>query len=460
MMKRTILVLASVLAALATDAAPQLKTQPELVADGEIKAKVLAGSQGVPAPTPQARHYRITRRGETTEVKWYRSHDLWRQRAFAGEWKDRKGNVMRLARVKSLAPVLEREDGEREAIEKALDALEKKFTGTPEELSAWKKLWGDAGSGRFVTTRSGMRYYVEFAFAERVKPAEAEKLLKAFERSVSTMTAGSGAGISAMKWWTQENAQYEFLTDLDKAKGGKFISDAMRLMSAMRRSYEFYVPAKKSVGVGKVRVFRTLAGYRDYRRSTGSDDQMSVGLWDPSREELLISAEDPAQAQNTMRHEAFHQYLHYATGRGDHAMWFNEGHACFFENVKYNPAKNTVRVVEEGNRARWVSKNPALYARAIVPVLKKGYKDFYSRDVNTNYCTAWAICYFLEKGAYTMKEFAPYRGIVAKYLEEMASGASAEEATQRAWALVKDRDVAADFLRFWKEKRKQAINVR
>ncbi len=459
-MKTSFFLIAAVWA-LAAQALPQLKMQAELVADGEVKAKVLAGSEGVPAPTPAARHYIQTIGTEKREVKWYAPRDLWYVRAFAGEWKDKKGNVMRLARVKSLVPVLDREDGEKDEIEARLDALEKEFSGTDAELEAWRKAWGSQASAcRFVKAKNGVRYYVEFSFAEKVRPQDAEKLLKTFERSLSTTTAGSSSSISSMKWWSQENAQYSFLTDLNKAKGGKFISDAMRLMGAMRKSYEFYVPPERPVGVGKVRVFRTLAGYRAYRQSTGDNDAMSCGLWDPSREELLIAAEDPAQAQNTMRHEAFHQYLHYATGRGDHAMWFNEGHACFFESVKYNSAKNTVKVIEEGNRSGWVARNPAQIAASIKSVLRKDYGAFYSGDVNTNYCTAWAICYFLEKGAYTSPEFEPYRGIVPKYLSEMANGASAADATERAWALVKDRDVASDFLKFWKEKRKAAINAR
>ena len=458
-MKKTAVLFAASCAALAASAAPQLKTQAEIVAGGELKARVLAGSRGIPPPTPPMHQYRITRDGVSSEVKWYVVADLWRQRAFAGEWKDRRGNVMRLARVLSLAPVFERGDWYKEEIDKGLDECEKAFKGTDEELGKWRGLWGGDAKGRFVTAKNGTRWWVEFDFAESVSDADAEKLLKAFEKSVSTMTRGGG-NISSMKWWEQSNDRYKFLTDLDRAKGGKFIKDAMRLMTAMRKSYEFYIPPTNEVGVCTVRVFKTLAGYREYRSSTGTEDSMSCGLWDPSREELLIAAEDPKQAQNTMRHEAFHQYLHYATKRGDHALWFNEGHACFFENVKYNPAKNTVNVIEKGNRATWVGQDPVRYANAIDDVVRLSYGEFYSGDVNFHYCTAWAICYFLEKGAYASKEFAPYRGIVPKYLELMARGASAEDATAQAWALVKDRDVAADFMKFWKSKRGQALTAR
>lgn len=453
--------------AFAVRAAPMLKTQAELVADGELKAKVLAGSRGIPAPTPESRRYVVTRAGESKDVQLFMVRDLWRLRAFAGEWKDKRGNVMRLARVKSLIPdripavfpSMPAGQGDRGDIEKALDAAEREFTGEPLELEVWKKCWGGFGSGRFVEVK-GKRYYVEFEFAENVKPADVEKLYKAFERSVSAKTVGASGAIASMKWWETENSEYRFLTDLDKAKGGKFVKDAMRLVEAMRKSYEFYVPAQRPMKKCTVRVFKTRTGYYDYRASTGDEDSQSCGLWDPRREELLISADDRERAQETMRHEAFHQYLYYATGRGDHAVWFNEGHACFFENVRYNSAKNTVKIVDEGNRAAWIERDPEFFANRIRPTLLKSYRDFYSDDANTNYCTAWAIIYFLEKGAYTSDEFVAYRTIVPKYLELTAQGVDPMIATLQAWSVVTDREVEADFLKFWREKRKAAVNVR
>ena len=447
------------LAALSAAAAPQLKPQAEPVAGGEFKAKVLAASEGVPPPTPQFRKYRITSGGETREARFYVPADLWRARAFAGEWKDRRGNVMRLARVLSLVPAFEREDWYQDEIERRLDELEKSFGGSEAELAEWRKAWGGAGRGRFVQAKGGRRYWVEFEFKDAVKDAEAEKLLKAFERSMTTVAA-AGARTSGMKWWTEENDEYRFLTDLDRAKGGKFVKDAMRLLGAMRKSYEFYVPPQRKVGKCVVRVFRTLAGYREYRASTGDEDKTSCGLWDPSRDELLVVAEDPAAAQSTMRHEGFHQYLHYATACGEHAMWFNEGHATFFENVRYLTASDTVKVVDSGNRATWVSKNPELYANHIRAVVGMDRSRFYSGDLNLNYCTAWALTYFLEKGAWADECFAPYRAVLPKYLELMKGGADAAEATREAWASVAGRDVAADFLKFWRERRKRALNAR
>jgi len=454
--------LAAVLCALAclrgAFAAPQLKTQPEVIAGGELKAKVLAASEGVPAATPQAHYYIRTQGEERTQLKMYAPVDLWRKRAYAGAWKDRKGNVMRLARVKSLVPSLGSEHAMEDEIVKALDELEKSFGGDEADLDAWRKAWGGDGVGRFFVAKNGKRYYVEFDFAENVKDADAQKMLKAFEKSVSTVVSGGG-GISSMKWWESENDLYKFMTDLDKAKGGKFVKDTMRLMDAMRKAYETYVPPQKKVGKCTVRVFRSMEGYRGYLADNKTGMEWSCGLWDPSREELLVAADDREQALNTMRHEAFHQYLYYARGVG-HATWFNEGHACFFENVKYNPAQNTVKITDQSERAKWVDRNPKMYAANIKKILAMSREEFYAGDANRNYCTAWALVYFLEKGAYTSPVFEPYRQIVPKYLELTASGMDGLSATAQAWQLVADRDVEADFLKFWKEKRKAALNAR
>lgn len=445
--------------AVSAAAVPQLKTQPEVIAGGAIKAKVLAGSEGMPAPTPRIRRYRITRGAETKEVKWYNVLELWRDRAFAGEWRDKAGNVMRLAEVKSLVPVFEHGDWYREEIERGLDEREKEFRGTDEELEAWRALWGGTGRGRFFTPPKGARYYVEFELSGFVPDADYDRLLAAFVKSVSTMT-GSGGNISSMKWWEVTGDDYRFLTDLDKAKGGRFIREVGRTLRAMRKGYEEYVPPQRPIGQCTVRVFRTREGYGGYRASTGTLDQWSSGLWDPGREELLIVAEDPKAAQSTMRHEGFHQYLAYATGRHDHAPWFNEGHAAFFENVKYNPANDTVKVTDEGNRAAWVARDPARYANAMASVIGLDHAGFYSGDLNLNYCTAWALVYFLERGAYAAKEFEPYRAVCPKYLELMKSGASPAEATAAAFALVANRNLAADFVKFWRHDRKAALKAR
>ena len=414
---------ALVLAGWTVQAKPMLAGQYELADEGKVKLKVLAQSRGIPPPTPAAQT-RIWTRGDEKKVeKVYDPMELAYAKELVGMWRDKNGNEMRLAR--------------------------------PDKYP-----WGEGVKYKVEREMAdGTLYYIDFTFAETVPDAQAERLLKDAAASLSTKTTGMNTAYSAMKWWTAENEFYKFMTDLDKAKGGKFISDTMRLMEAMRKSYEFYVPPKNKVGLSTVRVFKTKAGYDEYLKEIDCDMEWSIGLWAPAREELLVAAEDRQQALNTMRHEAFHQYLYYARGVL-HATWFNEGHACFFENVKYNPAQNTVKVTDQCNRAKAVDRNPKLYASNIKKILAMTREDFYAGEANRNYCTAWALVYFLEKGAYTSSVFEPYRQIVPKYLELTASGMDGLEATAEAWKLVEGRDVEADFLKFWKEKRKAALNAR
>ena len=280
--------------------------------------------------------------------------------------------------------------------------------------------------------------------------------------AVASASAWASSNKSPSVWWEDSTEEYVFKTDLTKSKGGKFIKDAMRLMAAMRKSYESYIPPEKKIGRCTVKVFKTLDSYRADRRSTGENDEMSSGLWDPNREELLISAEDKEQAQRTMRHEAFHQYLHYATGRGDHAIWFNEGHACLFEEVRYDAAKNTVKLIENHVRSKWVEKCPEQIAARLRPILLMSQGEYYSGDVNLNYVSGWALVYFLERGSYACDDFKVYRDVVPRYLAAMKRGEDPNKATAYAFAAVAsaERDMEKDFMRFWTKYRKLAANAR
>lgn len=460
MVSRALVFTSVLVAAFAVSAAPRLKMRPEVIVDGALKAKVLDNSRGIPPATPQAETYLVTRGTDSQQIKVYKPVDLWRQRAEIGTWEDRDGNVMKLARVVSLVPEIDKFEATAEAVAKKLAEMEASFNPGESELERWKSAWGATGEGKFIKTPDGALYWVEFRLKEALRESELKRLMTAFERSLASNTRGTYGVRKTSKWWEMKDGKYRFLTDLTPGRGKTFIRDSLRYMSALRNGFEYYVPPSGDIATCVVRVFSKTAAYREYRSSTGADDQMSCGLWDPSRDELLIVAEDPKRAMETMRHESFHQYLHYATGRGDHAMWFNEGHATFFENVRYIPSRKTVAVLDSGNRAEWVSRDPERYARQIKSVLAMPREAFYSGQVNDHYVTAWAIVYFLERGSYTKPEFAPYRGVCGAYLKAMAEGLSPEEATARAWAPVASRDVAADFLDFWKTKRKSSLDAR
>lgn len=436
--------------------APRLNLESEVIIPGQLKARVLQFAEASPEPALPAKG--IFFDAQTNLVRLYSVKDLWRLRARVGEWVDRRGNIQCLNQVRSLPPRTTSENMPRAVAEKLFEEAEKDFEADdPAVRAAWSAASGVGPYAQFVKVEAGPTYCVSFSLTDDITESEAAALLKEAAASLSSRLINTSRH-SSNPWWTTTTAHYRFSTNLNAARGGKFVKDVERLMEAMHKSYALYVPSAGKIAKGSVRLFKTLSDYQIYRRSTGAMDLMSCGLWDPAREELLISAENPEAACETMRHEAFHQYLHYARNCREVSPWFNEGHATFFESVKYNPARDEVKILDESPRAMDLSRHLNQYAPHLASILFLSYEDFYEGG-SGNYTLAWALTYFLERGAYTHDRYKPYREITSAYLKALDAGLSPDEATRQAWAPVKDRDLAKDFTTFWLEKRKQALKV-
>ena len=473
-------------------AVPQLKGTPEPAGDMGLKVKTTTGSQMVQAVTPKSQKWGF-RQGEK---KWtethYAVHDIWFAHERGAEWKDRRGNRILLAKPTAFCPALDKDHAQKEDILAAMGESAEAFKDpTDETLARWAgafsgkdlgadafasdevpsleavrlvNLASDSRCAAFFKVASGTWYYAQFDLAQAAKPKERETLLRQFLKGVAvdktTKPAGGGVVMEG-RWMTMEVPGYRFKTDLSRSQGQAFIKNVGRLMAAMQAAYKRYVPPQKDLGVSTVRVFSTREGYNEYMRgATGEAGDRTIGLWSPSHEELLIldmgnSARN--ETLKTMRHEAFHQYLFYATGSGRHAMWFNEGHACFFENVSYDAKKNYVRIWDDpkDRRPAAIARDPERYARLAKEILYLSHEEFYEgtlQEVNDRYAAAWAVVYFLEKGAPSFKEFSDYTGVLPAYLAAMKDGKSAQEATRIAWEGVSQRNFVDDFVKFWNKR--------
>ena len=511
-MKRLLIFLGAALAAISPSlaAAPQLANHAEKVDAMDLDVKVFVRAEALPAPTPTQRRFTVTKGGESREVTRFSPHELWLMSQRGGMWRNKSGDTLLLARPTALLPESLGELAEREKIDAAIKSGEEEFAKSAKDLLyKWINQFADldvdksslaqlqAGSAvaaaRQVETGdpkrlaavfrmrakgggSGPWNWVEFRLSEPLSPKDGKNLLTAFLKGVSvakppagTKNAASSSAVYADDprradakraisggggWWWSENDDYIFLTNMPKSKGEAFIRDTQRTMSAMRKAYERYVPATKPVGTGVVRVFSGHDDYCKYLSTFSSDSATlmdSVGLWAPAREELLVEyRDDKATTLETMRHEAFHQYLYYATGCGSHMTWFNEGHATLFENVRYNPGSGDVRVLCSGNRAEWVKRDPERIASVIRKIITMSRDEYYSGNVNDHYVAGWALCYFLSKGVHKVKGFEAYKTVIPTYLNGVAEGLKPVEANERAWAQVEGRDISADFLKFWK----------
>lgn len=474
-------------------AVPSLKGSAEPAGAMGLKVRPLASAQAVPAPTPEAKRYGWKRGSESGEVTHHDVREIWLLHERGCQWKDRKGNKLTLATVSSLCPEFEYDHEERAKIEAAIKEGTAAFKEpTNEQLAKWvsqftgKQIASDAissfaasrvleaklvdfgGGARcaaFFKSKDGAWRYAEFLFAQEAKERDAQRLMKQFLSGVvvdKTKSAAAGGITTEGKWTTMKVPGYIFKTDLPPSQRGAFLKDTSRYMVAMQAAYRRYVPPQRELGDSTIRVFADKADYDAYAKdTTGEDNTRSIGLWNPSREELLIlnQGKDVAERRETMkimRHEAFHQYLFYATGNGNHAMWFNEGHACFFENVMYSPKKNTVRFYEDlkDRRAGAVAEDPEKYANLVPKILYMNRAAFYGgtlQAVNDKYTAAWAATYFLEKGAPSFEEFAAYRNVLPTYLKETAAGKSWEEATKIAWEGL-EAGFPAAFMKFWNKR--------
>ena len=475
-------------------AVPQFKGTPEPVGTTGLKVKSLQGGKSVQAITPQGRRFIWSRGTERERIEThFNPRDIWMLHERGGQWKDRKGNEFIIATPTAYCPVFDGDHASRENIEKGMaESAEEFATITDEVLARWagdflgKELEAsalskfefasaaveearllDSGKGTrlgvFFKTKARTWHYAGFVLVQEAKSGEVSGFMRRFLSGIALEKAKPKAGketgiVMEGGWMTKEAFGYRFKTDLSKSQGLAFIDQCGRLMEAMQAAYRRYVPPQKELGISTVRVFATREGYNEYmKNATGEEGDRSIGLWSPSHEELLIldrGNSERSETLKTMRHEAFHQYLFYATGRGNHATWFNEGHAGFFENVNYDRRKNYVRITDDPNdrRPKAVAQDPERFAKLAKEILRLDHVAFMSgdlREVNDRYAAAWAVVYFLEKGAPSLKEFADYRAVLPTYLKATAEGKDPLEATDLAWECVKGRDFVADFLRFW-----------
>lgn len=255
-------------------------------------------------------------------------------------------------------------------------------------------------------------------------------------------------------WWHADTPEYTFLTDVRSATGQRLIRELQIALPALRKAYAKLVPPfGGDADINVVRIFEEPDAYKKY---VGENIEWSIGCWMPSRRELVILSQgkDRDQTLEIIRHEGFHQYLFYATGRTENAMWFNEGHACFFEPAQVD-AKGRVEIPED-SRGDHLMRELDAAAANIPAVLEADYSAFYSGGRRQlNYTTAWALVYFLRKGAPSQRLTA-YENVLPAYLKTLAETKDWREATTVAFEGIDMKKLQKDFIDCWKNSRSTA----
>lgn len=269
--------------------------------------------------------------------------------------------------------------------------------------------------------------------------------------------AAARKSIENMKdWWFAETPEYIFLSNIRSATGKSLVKELQATMPALRGAFAKLVPAfEEKTDVSVVRIFEEPEAYKQY---VGKDIEWSVGVWASMRRELVILSQgrDKEQTLEIIKHEGFHQYLFYATSMIEDAMWFNEGHACFFEASEVD-SKGRVEILEN-TRVNHLLDNLDAAASHLPKLIHANRASFYTgseQQRSLNYTAAWALVYFLRKGVPSEKLTA-YSGILDTYLKALAETKDCEAATTAAFEGVNMRRLQEDFTDFWKKGRNSA----
>ena len=252
-------------------------------------------------------------------------------------------------------------------------------------------------------------------------------------------------------WWYLETDNFIVVANIDNKKTAKELKAGLeKSRSIFMQIYPIKAPLK---AVSVVKAFETRKGYIAY---IGKQYEWTGGLWMSDKKELVISPMNFGSVRDrrkmmvdVIQHEGFHQYIYFATGEQQTAVWFNEGNATFFEGIEF---KGRNPIIEPTYRAEKMLHIIGLVA--IDKLLVMSYPEFYGINKEHNYTLAYGLMFFLQKGAKIMKGKYKnnYSEIPTKYYQAILKTRNATEATRIAWRGINMQRFNKTFIKFWKSK--------
>ena len=256
--------------------------------------------------------------------------------------------------------------------------------------------------------------------------------------------------VAAYDGWRASDAD-EFTVLDDLPANGSFVATLTNELAVFRRKYAAAVPTPID-GTNVLCVARIFADRDEYLDALEVDGKTnmawSAAYWSPSRRELV--AHLPSKGEEgllqTFRHEAFHQYLSYATAMIPASPWLNEGYAQYFEDegsldweLEEKPTPEDLERLSVGL--------PALFGM--------DYAEFYAgtdRERRMKYRLAWSVAVFIEKGMRDVRH-DPFKTLKADYVDTLFETHDMLKATNAAFG---DKErlqlFVCEWLRFWKER--------
>jgi len=245
-------------------------------------------------------------------------------------------------------------------------------------------------------------------------------------------------------WHYVDATEFTVLSDLPGDQA--FMIALTNDLRTMRARYAETLPTHID-GTNALCVARIFATRDEYLDVVDEDLSWTAAYWCPWRRELVAYLPRGGEKEllRTIRHEALHQYLSYATSMISVSPWLNEGYAQYFEDESNDSWGDDIDLTPEV-----VDR----LAEAIPGVLGMDYAQFYDgtdRERRMKYRLAWSIVYFLEKGAPDVR-FQPFKTLKADYFAALFANQEKPQCMMLATsAAFRNADMLKLFVTEWKK---------
>lgn len=245
-------------------------------------------------------------------------------------------------------------------------------------------------------------------------------------------------------WYCTPGEDFVILDDLKD--GRAFVSSLTNDLAVWRGRFAAALPpvADTTNTLSVARIYRNRT---DFLLAAGEDMQWAAAYWNVRRRELVacMPADGSlAELRRTFRHEAFHQYLSYATAMIQVSPWLNEGYAQYFEDEGRDTFD--LKVTEE----QWDEIELSLPA-----LMMMDYAQFYAgsdAQRRTNYRLAWSVAYFMEHGMRDVPH-DPFRDLKRLYFKALSETKDMRKATAAAFVSEDDLKLFCnEWKKFWKNR--------
>ena len=245
-------------------------------------------------------------------------------------------------------------------------------------------------------------------------------------------------------WRVTDGDEFTVLDDIGSAHS--FTVSVTNDLKRMRAAYAATVPSPidGSNVLCVARIFASREEYLDALKANDHGDmEWSAAYWSPKRRELVayLPPDGSEKLLETIRHEAFHQYLSYATSMIPTSPWLNEGYAQYFEKGPDGPD-----FVDTADLVTFAEQLPSLMAM--------DYDEFYAGtdlERKLKYRLALSIAVFLEKGAPEVR-FAPFKDVKRDYVDTLIKTKDMRKATVAAFKTEDNMKLfVSEWAKYWKE---------